>query len=131
MLSKLLAFMRRYDMVQPGDRVVCAVSGGADSMALLWAMYLLRQKLDLELYAAHFNHGLRGEESERDEAFVRDFCQGYGIGFFCESAQVKAGKKGLEAAAREARYAFLPSTYITLLSYISWHKTYTTIIKSE
>lgn len=109
MLNKLLTFVRRYDMIQPGDRVVCAVSGGADSMALLWAMYLLKEKLQIKLEAAHFNHHLRGAESDRDEAFVRDFCAGYGIVLHLGSAQVTAGKKGLEAAARDARYAFLRS----------------------
>ena len=68
MLNKLTAFVRRYEMLQPGDHVVCAVSGGADSMALLWAMYLLRDKLEIQLSAAHFNHRLRGAESDRDEA---------------------------------------------------------------
>ena len=109
MLNELAAFMSRYDMVQPGDRVVCAVSGGADSMALLWAMYLLRDKLRICLSAAHFNHQLRGAESDRDEAFVRDFCDGYGIPFTAGSTPVTSGAKGLEAAAREARYAFLRS----------------------
>ena len=109
MLNKLGAFMERYQMVQPGDAVVCAVSGGADSMALLWAMYLLRDKRQIRLSAAHFNHGLRGAESDRDEAFVRDFCAGYHIPFVCGAGQVVAGKKGLEAAAREARYGFLRS----------------------
>lgn len=107
MLNKLLSCVRRYDMIAPGDRVVCAVSGGADSMALLWAMYCLRDSLQIELAAAHFNHGLRGEESDRDEAFVRDFCEHYEIPFYCEKASVTAGEKGLEAAAREARYGFL------------------------
>ena len=107
MLNKLLAFIRKYDMIQPGDRVVCAVSGGADSMALLWSMYLLKEKLGICLEAAHFNHHLRGDESDRDEQFVRDFCQGYNIALHVGSAQVAAGKKGLEAAARDARYAFL------------------------
>lgn len=109
MLNKLLSFLRRYDMVQPGDSVVCAVSGGADSMALLWSMYLLQDKLNIRLSAAHFNHGLRGEESNRDEEFVRDFCAGYGIPFTCQRGTVTAGKKGLEAAARDARYGFLKS----------------------
>ena len=106
MLNKLLALIRKYEMVQPGDRVVCAVSGGADSMALLWAMYLLKDKLQIRLSAAHFNHGLRGAESDRDEAFVRDFCEGYGIECYVGRENVVAGKKGLEAAARAARYAF-------------------------
>ena len=107
MLNKLTAFVHRYEMLKPGDRVVCAVSGGADSMALLWAMYLLRDKLQIQLSAAHFNHHLRGAESDRDEAFVADFCKGYGIPFVAGSGNVVAGAKGLEAAAREARYAFL------------------------
>lgn len=109
MLNKLTAFIRRYKMVNPGDNVVCAVSGGADSMALLWAMYLLKDKLNIHLSAAHFNHRLRGEESDRDEAFVAEFCKGYGIDFVAGSGNVVAGPKGLEAAAREARYAFLRS----------------------
>jgi len=109
MLNKLVAFMDCYRMVQQGDRVVCAVSGGADSMALLWAMYLLQDKLQIQAVAAHFDHGLRGEESRRDAAFVRDFCAGYKIPFTCGNGQVVAGKKGLEAAAREARYGFLCS----------------------
>lgn len=111
MLNKLLSTLRRYQMVQPGDRVVCAVSGGADSMALLWSMYLLKDKLQIQLEAAHFNHGLRGEESQRDEAFVRDFCHGYGIPCHIGSGHVIAGKKGLEAAARDARYQFLRSLH--------------------
>jgi len=105
MLNKLKAFMGSFH----GEKVVCAVSGGADSMALLWGMYLLKDKLELSLSAAHFNHRLRGVESDRDEAFVRDFCAGYKIPFIAGSGQVEAGAKGLEAAAREARYAFLKS----------------------
>ena len=107
MLNKLENFLRRYAMVEAGDHIICAVSGGADSMALLWAMYLLKDKLGIELSAAHFNHHLRAEESDRDEAFVRAFCGGYGIPLFIGCDDVVAGKKGLEAAARDARYAFL------------------------
>lgn len=106
MLTKLLAQLRRYEMLTPGDRVICAVSGGADSMALLWGFYLLREKLGIELSAAHFNHHLRAEESDRDEAFVRAFCDRYDIALSVGHGTVVPGKKGLEAAAREARYAF-------------------------
>ncbi len=107
MLNKLLASIRRFSMLSPGDRVICAVSGGADSVALLFAMYLLREKLQIQVEAAHFNHNLRGAESHRDEQFVRSFCQGYGIPLHMDSGRIVPGKKGLEAAAREARYAFL------------------------
>ena len=107
MLNKVQNFMKRYAMLSPGDTLTCAVSGGADSMALLFAMYLLAPKLSVTLQAAHFNHHLRGEESDRDEAFVRDFCAGYQIPLVVEGGEVKPGAKGLEAAAREARYGFL------------------------
>ena len=106
MLNKLRAFTKEHHLISPGDTIVCAVSGGADSMALLWALYLLKEEWDLKLFAAHFNHHLRGEESDRDEAFVREFCDGYGIPLHVGSAFVTAGEKGLEAAARDARYTF-------------------------
>ena len=106
MLNKLQSFIRRYRLVCPGEQVTCAVSGGADSMALLFALYLLKEKLQITLSAAHYNHGLRGEESDRDEAFVRSFCDRFEIPLYCGHGQVTPGSKGLEAAAREARYAF-------------------------
>ena len=109
MLNKLLEFIRRYGLISPGDRVICAVSGGADSVALLFAMYLLRERLDITLEAAHFNHRLRGEESDADEAFVKELCGRHDIPLHLGSGRILPGKKGLEAAAREARYAFLRS----------------------
>ena len=109
MLNKLPAFIREYGLIAPGERVICAVSGGADSVALLFAMYLLKDKLGIELEAAHFDHQLRGEESRQDAAFVAALCDRYDIPLHMASGEVKPGKKGLEAAAREARYAFLRS----------------------
>ena len=58
MLNKLTESLRR--MLRGGETVICAVSGGADSMALLWGMWLLREKFHLRVEAAHFNHHLRG-----------------------------------------------------------------------
>ena len=104
MLSDLKAQLQ--NLVSPGEQIVCAVSGGADSMALLWGAYLLKDMLGITISAAHFNHGLRGEESDRDEAFVREFCDRFEIPLFVGSGNVAAGKKGLEAAARDARYSF-------------------------
>ena len=109
MLNKLREFSRQQGLIRHGDKIVCAVSGGADSMALLWALYLLKEEWDLDISAAHFNHHLRGAESDRDEAFVREFCDGYGIPLHVGSGHIIPGKKGLEAAARDARYAFLRS----------------------
>ena len=109
MLNKLAEFIRQQGLIAAGDEVVCAVSGGADSVALLFGLYLLKEKLGIRLSAAHFNHNLRGEESDGDEAFVREFCHRYDIELFVGSGRVTAGKKGLEAAAREARYGFFES----------------------
>jgi len=106
MLNNLLEQLRQYDMTCPGDRVYCAVSGGADSMALLWGLFLLKDKLEIDLAAVHFNHGLRGAESDADEAFVRDFCSRFEIPLTVGQKRVTPEKKGLEAAARDARYAF-------------------------
>lgn len=107
MRNKVLAFCRESGLFGPGDRVICAVSGGKDSMAMLWCLWSLRDKLKISVSAAHFNHKLRGSESDGDEAFVRDFCRGFGIECAFGSGEIHPDGKGLEAAAREARYDFL------------------------
>ena len=93
---------------EEGARVLCAVSGGADSMCLL---SLLRALGGYTVAAAHFEHGIRGEESLRDCAFVSDYCAARGIPCFTEHADVPRyaaeNGLGLEEAARELRYAFL------------------------
>lgn len=109
MQNRLLKFTREQNLIAPGDTVICAVSGGADSVAMLFALYLLREKLGITLETAHFNHNLRGEESLRDETFVRELCARYEIPLRVASGEIRPGKKGLEAAARDARYAFLES----------------------
>lgn len=109
MQNRLLKFAREQNLIAPGDTVICAVSGGADSVAMLFALYLLREKLGITLEAAHFNHNLRGEESLRDETFVRELCARYEIPLHVASGEIRPGKKGLEAAARDARYTFLDS----------------------
>ena len=87
--------------------ILCAVSGGADSMYLLARL----RELGYTVAAGHYNHGLRGTEADRDEAFVRDFCAARGIPFVSEKGDVAAFAAeqgmGTEAAARTLRYAFL------------------------
>ena len=72
MLNDLHRSLRQ--LTKPGDTVICALSGGADSVALLFGCCLLKDKLGITLEAAHFNHNLRGEESRRDAEFVEKFC---------------------------------------------------------
>lgn len=107
MLNKLSAALA--SMTERGDHIICAVSGGADSVAMLFGMYLLKDRMGFRLSAAHFNHRLRGEESDADEAFVRNFCDRYDIPLAVGSGEIVSGAKGLEAAARDARYGFLRS----------------------
>ena len=94
-----------------GREVLAAVSGGMDSMCLLHLLHSWGRTQGVTVTAAHFNHQLRGAESDRDEAFVRDWCREHGIPFVCGRSDVKAlaAERGLsvEEAAREARYAFL------------------------
>ncbi|MDP4108561.1 MAG: tRNA lysidine(34) synthetase TilS [Bacillota bacterium] len=111
MNRKVLETIKRFDMLKNGKRVLCAVSGGADSMAMLVCLSELSEALGITVAAAHLNHMLRGAESDRDEAFVRDYCRDNGIPFYCERIDVnKESKrlgKGTEDAARSARYLFL------------------------
>lgn len=88
--------------------VICAFSGGADSVSLLWALDTLREKYRLSVGALHVNHGIRGEEAARDEHFCRDFCRERNIAFRLESVDVPAYARrervSLETAARILRY---------------------------
>ena len=98
------------DVIVPGARVLCAVSGGVDSMYLLYRMAELGAQRGFTVGCAHFNHGLRGTESDRDEAFVRAQCEKLGVPFYAGRGDVTSVRgMGTEAAARELRYAFLLS----------------------
>ena len=105
------AFWDRWDMLPSGARVLCAVSGGADSMCLLQLLKGLETERNIRVFAAHFEHGLRGEESLRDMAFVEDWCRAHEIPFVSERGDTRALAEqehlGLEEAARKLRYAFL------------------------
>ncbi|HOD65025.1 MAG TPA: ATP-binding protein, partial [Smithellaceae bacterium] len=81
MLKKIEHTLRKYSLLKEGDRVVVALSGGADSCALLAALAALAPHWRLELIAAHFNHGLRGAASDEDEAFCRRLAQETGLVF--------------------------------------------------
>ena len=100
-------------MTQPGDTVICAVSGGADSVCMLHVLLSLRNTLGITVEAAHFNHQLRGEESDRDEAFVRTLCAELGVVLHVDNGDVRARAakthESVEEAARALRYAFFSS----------------------
>jgi len=100
--------------LSPGDHVLMAVSGGADSVAMLCLFASVRESFPLLLSCAHVEHGIRGEASLEDMAFVRELCREKGIPFFCTRVDApsyaRAHGCGLEDAARTLRYAFLRET---------------------
>ncbi len=104
------AYCRRWEMLPEGGLVLCAVSGGRDSMALLHLLSAIGERRGFRVAAAHYNHRLR-PTADRDEALVRDWCGAHGIPLVCGGGEVKAfaGKTGrsLEDAARTLRYEFL------------------------
>jgi tRNA(Ile)-lysidine synthase len=106
----LLAHIRRDELLHPGDRLGVAVSGGIDSVALLRLLLELRQELGIGLSVVHFNHKLRGAESDADQEFVAQLAREHELHFHVASGDVTQlaadEHSGLEAAARELRYGF-------------------------
>jgi tRNA(Ile)-lysidine synthetase-like protein len=106
--DQVLHYIREQKMIRAGDRVAVAVSGGADSVALLRVLLELRAELGIVLAVAHFNHGLRGADSDADEAFVAELARAYELDFFASHGNVRdhasTSKLSLEAAGRELRY---------------------------
>ena len=112
MQKKVLEFISEHQMLERGDRLVVGVSGGADSVCLLHLLHGCRESYDLELFAVHVNHGLRGEEATRDEMFVLELCERLAIPCRPVHLDIREEAKRLqiseEEAGREWRYrAFL------------------------
>ena len=98
--------IRQYDMIPAGTRVLCGLSGGADSVSLLLCLH----ELGYDVCACHLNHGLRGAQADADEAFCRDLCRRLAIPFVsqcCDANEAaKRTRQSVETAARELRYKF-------------------------
>ena len=114
MTTDLMAAKRFLEEMDGGREtvpVLCAVSGGLDSMCLLHLLSTWGRERNLKVTAAHFNHQLRGEASDRDEQFVRDWCEVHAVPFVSGRADVAAlaaeESLSVEEAARKARYDFL------------------------
>ncbi|MBQ7965865.1 MAG: tRNA lysidine(34) synthetase TilS [Ruminococcus sp.] len=110
MKHKLGAALDKYLMLDSCDKVIVALSGGADSVALLHCLNSVKELYNITLYACHLNHMIRGDEAERDEKFVRDLCSALGIELFVRKVDVvklaQEQKQSLELTGRNVRYEF-------------------------
>jgi len=105
---QVLRTIRTYGMISRGDRVVVAVSGGPDSVALMSLLVELRRRLGIRLHAAHLDHGLRGDDSRADARYTRRLVRRLGLEVTVERVRIPPHPDGgLEEAARKVRYDFL------------------------
>lgn len=108
MWKKVQDYIKAWDMLAPGDRVILALSGGADSVCLLWVLKQLQKEVPIELRAVHVHHGLRGAEADRDACFVQKLCSDQEIpltAVYCKAAEyAKDHGISTEEAGRLLRY---------------------------
>ena len=108
--EKVVEVIESNSLLEGVTRLTVAVSGGADSVALLSVLSALQPRYGFTLSAAHLNHSIRGEEADRDEEFVKNLCLQKKIPLFCEKADVplfaRQNKISIELAARQIRYDF-------------------------
>jgi tRNA(Ile)-lysidine synthase len=116
--ERVLGFIREHQLLSGGEKLVVAVSGGADSVCLLHILFDLREELKIKLHIAHLNHQLRGADSDGDAEYVGDLARKLKIPATIEKRDVKGYQKeqrlSLEEAAREVRYRFLAEVARTI-----------------
>jgi len=105
-ISKIKNFCLKQKLFKHADRILIGVSGGPDSVALLYILYALRHRFGLQLYIAHLNHGLR-REAKDEQSYVKELAQKLGIPLFTKTIKLQRTKGSLEEIAREARLKFL------------------------
>ena len=111
MVERVRRYVEKWNMICPGDEVTLGVSGGADSVCLLLLMRTLAKQMGFTLRVVHVEHGIRGEESQRDAEFVEALCRTHGLPFsLCRvdvPAYAQKNRLGIEEAARILRYEAL------------------------
>jgi tRNA(Ile)-lysidine synthase len=109
--SRVLNFINKHSLIPTGETVVVGVSGGADSVCLLYLLTKWQQKLGIKVYPAHLNHQLRGAEAEADARYVAHLTGSLDVPVTIDTRDVNAYRRerncSLEEAARELRYDFL------------------------
>lgn len=108
--NRVLDYVYNNGLIEKGDKIIVGVSGGPDSICLLHILYKLRKEMNIDLAAVHINHMLRGEEADKDEEYVKEFCDKLDIKFFSKKININAMAKdngiSSETAGREARYSY-------------------------
>ena len=106
--EKVLSTINKYELIKKGDKIVVGLSGGPDSVCLLHILSRMKDEWDLEIYAAHLNHQIRGIEAQKDAFYISKLCEEMGITFFIKSINVPeyCEKNGvsIEEGARQLRY---------------------------
>lgn len=106
--EKVLSTINKYKLIEDGDKIVLGLSGGPDSVCLLHILYRLKEKLDIEVYAAHLNHQIRGIEAQKDALYITQLCENLGVTSFVKSIDVpkycKENGLSVEEGARKLRY---------------------------
>jgi len=117
MLKKVRDYVDRWHMLQSKDRLIVGVSGGADSVCLLFVLLELQKEIGFDMVAVHVNHGLRGQAADADEAYVKELCRVHGIPCECYFENVeliaKNRKQSTEEAGREVRKTFFEQALAT------------------
>lgn len=107
-MNRIYQTIQQYHMISPGDRIIAGVSGGADSVCLLRALESYRRQVPFTLFVVHVEHGIRGEESLADAAFVKELCEALAIPFYMEAVDVtvyaREHRMTVEEAGRSVRY---------------------------
>lgn len=106
----VISTIEKYSMLEIGDSIIVALSGGADSVSLLHILVSIKDTYQLNVYAAHLNHNIRGQEAKRDEDFCRNICESLNVKLFIKSVDVpklsKEQKISEELCGRNERYKF-------------------------
>ncbi|SHE43077.1 tRNA lysidine(34) synthetase TilS [Clostridium fallax] len=115
MRQKIIEYIRQYNMIKNGDRVLVALSGGPDSICLLHILNSLKDILNIEIFVAHVNHCLRGDDADEDERYVKEFCEKLQIPCYIKKANInkiaEERKISSEMAGREIRYEFFDEIF--------------------
>lgn len=110
MREQVFRDIKEHNLIEKGDNILIGVSGGADSIALLYVLLEVREEIDFNIFIAHVNHGVRGEEALEDERYVENTARKLGLPYYSKKVNMdeyaKEKKMSSEEAGRELRYGF-------------------------